>query len=285
MSDHADVIGVDPARMLPADIDATPLIELDHATVIRAGVRVLDDISMHLQLGRHAAIIGPNGCGKSTLVKLIHRELYPLARATDVPPIRLFGEARWNVADLRTRLGIVSADLQRDLIAMRTLDAEEVVLSGFWSSFGVPPHRHVEPGMRERALQSLADMDALALRQRRLDTLSTGEARRVMIARALVQQPQALLLDEPSAGLDVRARRQLLAMLSRLAARGTTLVLVTHHLEEVIPEIEQVILLKRGRLFDQGAPSAMLSSERLSALFDAPMQVHVSNDGVRTLLA
>ena len=249
MSDHADVIGVDPARMLPADIDATPLIELDHATVIRAGVRVLDDISMHLQLGRHAAIIGPNGCGKSTLVKLIHRELYPLARATDVPPIRLFGEARWNVADLRTRLGIVSADLQRDLIAMRTLDAEEVVLSGFWSSFGVPPHRHVEPGMRERALQSLADMDALALRQRRLDTLSTGEARRVMIARALAQDTDLIILDEPTSHLDMYHKAYILKLLQKLAKEThKTILFSSHEIDLAIQLCDTLIVMSENNV-------------------------------------
>lgn len=267
------------------DTETTPLIELDRARVVRDGTTVLHDISLRIPLGRHTAILGPNGCGKSSFVKLINRELYPLARGGDTPPARVFGHSRWNIAELRTRLGLVSADLHGDLAQLRGLDVEDTVLSGTWSSFGIPDHRQATDAQRERMLEALATMDALPLRHRRLATLSAGEARRVLIARALIHRPQALLLDEPTTGLDVAARHRFLQLLRSVANAGTTLVLVTHHLEEVLPEIGHVVLLREGCVFAEGDADAMLTAERLSALYGMPLRVAVSTDGFRTLVA
>lgn len=250
-----------------------PLLELDRATVVRDGSTVLHDISLRIPLGRHTAILGPNGCGKSSLVKLINRELYPLARGDAAPPARLFGHGRWNIAQLRTRLGLVSADLHGDLAQLRGLDVEDTVLSGTWGTFGLPDHRQPTPQQREHAREALAAMDALPLLHRRLATLSAGEARRVLIARALIHRPQALLLDEPTTGLDVAARHRFLHLLRGIARSGTTLVLVTHHPEEIVPEVQHVVLLREGRVFAQGSTDAMLTSARMSALFATPLRV------------
>lgn len=272
-----------PADTFPAPADPA-LIELDRARVIRDGAIVLHDVSLRIPLGRSTAILGPNGCGKSTFVKLIHRELYPIARA-DGPPARVFGLARWSVAELRTRLGIVSADLHADLARLRGLDVEDTVLSGFRGAFGVVDPNEITPAMQARARDALAAVDALALRHRPLASLSAGEARRVLIARALIHRPRALLLDEPTTGLDVAARHRFLASLRTIARAGTTLVLVTHHLEEVLPEIEHVVLLRDGRVFAEGATEAMLTSERLSALYGLPLRVLSTDTGFRTLVA
>jgi len=244
-----------------------PLIELDGASVRREGVMVLEDVSLRIELGQHTAILGANGCGKSSFVKLINRELYPLGRdSEDAPPtVRLFGQSRWHVDELRQKLGVVSADLHANLAMLNGLDVEDVVVSGFWASYGIPDHRRVEPGMLERAHAALERMKILHLRHRRLVTLSAGEARRALIARALVHEPQALLLDEPTTGLDIAARIDFLRLMRGLANAGTTLVLVTHHLEEVLPETRQVILLKQGRVFDRGAPDALLTSEKFGS--------------------
>ncbi|MBB5208879.1 ABC transporter ATP-binding protein [Chiayiivirga flava] len=260
----------------PAEDDA-PLIELDRASVVRDGVTVLHDVSLRIPLGRHTAILGPNGCGKSSFVKLINRELYPLARGDGPPPARVFGHGRWNIAQLRTRLGLVSADLHGDLAQLRGLDVEDTVLSGLWGSFGVPDHLRVTDTDRARMHAALATMDALALLHRRLATLSAGEARRVLIARALMHRPQALLLDEPTTGLDVASRHRFLQLLRTIAQAGTTLVLVTHHLEEIVPEVRHVVLLRDGRVFAQGSAEAMLTSARMSALFG--MALRVVRDG------
>lgn len=234
---------------------------------------MLHDLSLHVHAGEHTALIGPNGCGKSTLVKLITRELYPLARGNDTAAVTLFGQSRWDVTELRSRLGLVSADLHRDLAAFGAMTAEDAVVCGHFASQRLPGHRAVAPWMREAARTALQRFDAAELAHRRVATLSTGELRRVVIARALVHQPQALLLDEPTSGLDVVARERFLRALSALANDGTTLLLVTHHVEEIVPEIGRVLLLSKGRVIADGAPAAVLTDALLSIAYDAPLQV------------
>lgn len=250
-----------------------PLIELDHASVMRGQVKVLHALSLRIDAGQHSAILGPNGCGKSSFIKLITRELYPLARASGEAPVKVMGQARWQVDRLRSQLGIVTSDLSVDLADMPGLTVQDAVLSGFFASYVVPSHREVSEAMRERAREALALARALPLLHRPYAELSAGETRRVLIARALVNRPQALLLDEPSTGLDLIARQRLLETMRDLARQGITLVLVTHHIEEIVPEIERVILLRGGRIFADGGREALLTDEKLSAVFDGPVRV------------
>ncbi|RPE80922.1 ABC transporter ATP-binding protein [Vulcaniibacterium tengchongense] len=269
-----------PAPGDAAPAAAAPLIELDRATVLRGEVRALHELSLRIGLGQHTAILGANGSGKSTFVKLITRELYPLAREGETP-VRVLGQGLWDVARLRSQLGIVSGDLGLDLRQMAGLDAESAVLTGFFASLAL--EQVADAGMRERARAALAQVDALALRGRRYAELSTGEARRVLVARALVHRPRALLLDEPTAGLDPVARRRLLRTLGGLARQGITLLLVTHHIEEIVPEIGRVVLLRAGRVLADGAPEAVLTAELLGAAYGG--RVDVRREGGRYALA
>lgn len=250
-----------------------PLIELDRACVIRGQVRVLHDLSLRIEQGQHTALLGPNGCGKSSFIKLITRELYPLAHGDGTVAVRVLGQNRWQVDRLRSQLGIVTGDLSSNLSDMPGLTVEEAVLTGFFASFVVPAFREVSPEMRERARGTLAMTGALPLLQRGYAELSAGETRRVLIARALVNRPQALLLDEPSTGLDLIAREQLIATMRELARQGITLVLVTHHIEEIIPEIERVVMLRGGKILADGPRAELLRDAPLSQLFGGPIRV------------
>lgn len=250
-----------------------PLLDIDEASVMRGERAILDRLSLRVAPGQHTAILGPNGSGKSTLVKLIARQIYPLARDDGRGQVRVFGRERWNVAELRGLLGIVSPALQRDYTSDTPLQAFDAVVSGFFAARGLWLNHRVTDEMRARAHAALEQMDAGHLAGREMESLSTGEARRVLIARALVHRPRALLLDEPCAGLDLVSRRRFLESLRALARGGTTLLLVTHHIEEILPEIDRVLLLRDGRALQQGDKRAMLTDAALSAAFGMPVRV------------
>jgi len=252
-----------------------PLISLRSATLVRGGKPVLHDLAFDLRSGEHVAIVGPNGSGKSSFIRLVTRQDYPLARPDDAPAMLILGQERWDVFELRAHLGIVSADLHRDFTSGQAFGrcrGLEVVLTGFFASLGLFRHQQVTDAMRERAHAALALVDASYLAETKVDAMSTGEARRVLIARALAPDPGALLLDEPTTGLDLAARHRFLQTMARLAA-GKTLILVTHHVEEIIPEIERVILLKDGRVFMDGHKNDVLRSEHVARLFGMPIVV------------
>ncbi|WP_213948844.1 ATP-binding cassette domain-containing protein [Luteibacter sp. dw_328] len=256
--------------------DHDTLLSIDRATVLREDRRLLDALSLSIAPGQHTAILGPNGSGKSTLVKLVERRLYPIVHADGSPVVRVFGRDRWSVAELRSLLGVVSSDLRREFEASNE-QALNAVLSGFFASMTLCLDHIVDEAMRHRAAEALARVGAVHLAERDVSTLSTGEARRVLIARALVHRPRALLLDEPCAGLDPGTRRRFLDLLSELAREGTTLLLVTHHVEEIVPEIGHVVMLREGRLFDQGPKERLLADDRLSELFGWEMEVERGN--------
>jgi iron complex transport system ATP-binding protein len=269
----------------------TPLLELNDASVVLGGVRVLDRLTLTIHVGEHTAILGPNGAGKSTFIKLLTLQLYPAVddtgskpvsrddqgpRQPAAPPIRVFGQDRWDVFQLRSRLGIVSADLHDRFVhgnSNGVLTGLDAVVSGYFATQGVFAHQRVTEAMRRQAMDALDRVEAGSLARATLDTMSTGEARRVLIARALVHQPVALVLDEPTRGLDLVARHHFMERVRAVARQGTTILLVTHHVDEIVPEIERVILLRRGRVAADGAKSAVLTTTGLSHAFDAPVTV------------
>jgi iron complex transport system ATP-binding protein len=257
--------------------ESPPVLELRNATVVRNGAAILDAVTLTVRVGEHTAILGPNGAGKTTLINLLTLDAYPLAPANgQPPPVRVFGQSRWNVFDLRSQLGIVTADLHQRFVAGNCagkISAEDAVVSGFFATQGFLRGRTVTPAMRDAAARALADVEAAHLQEKMLDEMSTGEARRVLIARSLVSRPQALILDEPTAALDLVARRRFLDVVGRIARQGTTIVLVTHHVEEIIPEIEHVVLLQDGRVAADGGKAAVLTDEHLTAVFGAPVSV------------
>jgi iron complex transport system ATP-binding protein len=335
-----------------------PLLELHNASVILGGTRVLDRLTLTIQVGEHTAILGPNGAGKSTFIKLLTLQQYPaveeaeregagsteredadsperegagfpdregagspdgegadsteregagspdregadsteredadsteregadsterdgFSRAIDAaPPIRVFGKDRWDVFQLRSQLGIVSADLHDRFVhgnSNGVLTGLDAVVSGFFATYGVFAHQRVTEAMRRQAMAALARVDAERLARATLDTMSTGEARRVLIARALVHHPSALVLDEPTRGLDLVSRHHFMEGVRTVARQGTTILLVTHHVEEIIPEITRVILLRRGTVATDGAKADVLTREHLSHAFGAGLTV------------
>src|ERR687895_1123925 len=253
-----------------------PVLELVNATVVKDERRVLDGLTLTIAADEHTAILGPNGAGKSALVRVLTHEDRPLARDAGPPPVRVFGSDNWDVFDLRSQLGIVSSDLHHRFVFGNNegrVMAEAAVLSGFFATQGILRYGSVTADMRRRAAEALERMGVSHLGHRRLDEMSSGEARRVLLARALVTSPRALILDEPTTGLDLVARHAFMERVRQIAREGTTLVLITHHIEEIVPEIERVILLKQGRILASGPKRSILTAERLSGIFDGPVSI------------
>ena len=168
-------------------------------------------------------------------------------------------------------LGIVSNDLMST--CTRDITGLEVVLSGFFSSIGIQPYHPVTPALLNQAHEVLSLLDVPHLAERWMTEMSSGEARRVLIARAMVHHPLALLLDEPSNSLDVHATLELRALLRKLAQSGTGILVVTHHLSDIIPEIGRVILLKDGGIFADGKKIELLTTQSLGEVFGLPVEL------------
>jgi iron complex transport system ATP-binding protein len=238
-------------------------------SVARGDNVVLHNISLRIANGEHLAILGPNGCGKSTLIKTLTCQCYPIV--TPTTELRLLGHERWDVSQLRTHLGVVSAELPGERTPVtRGLDA---VVAGFFSASTLWPNLHVEPAMRERAHEALVLMQATHLESKLVGQMSAGEQRRIMIARALVHQPQMLLFDEPSNALDLAAQRELRAALRRVAQQGTGILMVTHHIADIFPEIERVIMMRQGRIFADAPKRELLTPEKLRDLFGVEVRL------------
>lgn len=256
-----------------------PILELRDASVVKGERRVLDGLRLTIREGEHTAILGPNGAGKSVLVSLLTHYERALVPADGTPAVRVFGEDRWNVSELRAQLGIVSADLHQRFVAGNSegsITGEAAVLSAFLVSHGILRYGVVTDDMRSRAAEALDAVGATHLARRTLDQMSSGEARRVMLARVLATSPRALVLDEPTTGLDLGTRHAFMEQVRGIVRNGTTLVLITHHSEEIVPEIDRVILLQDGRIVADGAKPVMLTGERLSTLFGLPITVEVA---------
>ena len=230
---------------------------------------VLDGISLRVQLNEHVALLGPNGCGKSTLIKTITRECYPVAR--EGSSMTILGQTNWNVFELRSLLGIVS----NDLMASCTSGASgmDVVLSGFFSSTRIFPNHAVDRAQRGLAESALEQLGIAHLGRRAVREMSSGEAKRVLIARALVHKPRALLFDEPCNSLDIAAQRGLREAMRALANAGTGIILVTHELADIVPEIERVVLMANGSIVADGGKRDVLQEKPLSGLFGVKVRL------------
>jgi iron complex transport system ATP-binding protein len=238
-------------------------LKMQHVNVARGDAVVLHDINLLIATGEHVAILGPNGCGKSTLIKTITCECYPIVASET--SLRLLGRDRWDVSQLRQHLGVVEAHLPGERTGVtRGIDA---VVAGFFSASTLWPNLHVTAEMRTRAHAALERMQATHLEEKLVGQMSAGEQRRIMIARALVHEPDMLLLDEPSNALDLAAQRELREALRLVAQQGTGIVMVTHHLADILPEMTRVIMMRSGRIFADGAKEELITEEKIRELF------------------
>jgi iron complex transport system ATP-binding protein len=248
----------------------TPLLQFKNLTIIKGDhKKILDGITVTIHEGENVVILGPNGAGKSSFIKTITREHYPILEDKQTS-FKIWGQESWDVFDLRNRLGIVTANLQH--IHTREISGMDIVLSGFFSSIGLW-HQVVTGRMKRKVLEVLEFLEIAHLRERKMTEMSSGEARRFLIARALVHKPKALILDEPTNSLDLHALHIFRNTLRKIAMLGTSIILVTQNLQDIIPEINRVILMKRGRFVLDGPKDTVLTSKNISNLFDIPVEI------------
>ena len=247
------------------------IIHFEHVNVAYDEQDVLHDIHLSIKEGQHTVILGGNGSGKSTLLKLFSNDLYP--RFNETTTKEVFGKKVWDIWELKKHLGIITNDLHYQFSERAPdLNAFEVILSGFYSSFHIYEHQEFSPLHVNKVEEVLDFLGIRHLRHKRISEMSTGELRKCIIARSLVHEPKAMILDEPTVGLDIKAQLNFIEMIRKIAAHRT-IILVTHHLEEIFEEISHVVLIKEGRILAQGAKEALLSDAHLSEVFDLPLHV------------
>lgn len=253
-----------------------PLVEIRNATIWRGSTCVFENLDLVIEQHERVAIVGPNGSGKTTLLKAINRELYPVADPRSV--FRILGRDSWNVWELRKHVGIVSQDLQQRYT--QTTTALEVVVSGFHASIGIhgTVADRVDSSQVEAARRTLEELGIGALARTPLKHMSTGQQRRCILARALVHNPRTLILDEPTAGLDFAGSFDYLDRVRQLAGAGRNIIVVTHHLNEIPPEIDRIVLLHDGCIAADGRKQEVLTDKILGDVYETPIRV-VEIDG------
>lgn len=246
--------------------------EVRNANVWRGETLALRDFSLELRQGESVAVLGPNGAGKSTLLGLLTGELR--AEARPETSCRLFGDDLWALWDIRARIGVIMPE------DVRHFDDDEpgidAVRSSFRGAFGRTRDMRFSNKETNASLAAMKRMEVARLADREFGRLSSGEQRRILVARALVHDPPVIVLDEPSTALDFAAAIRLGGALRELPASGHTLVWVTHHPGEIPPEVERAVLLKDGRLFADGPKRRVLTSEKLSELYRVGLTVRWS---------
>lgn len=250
-------------------MNSRPLAELIDIHLQRGETRVFEGLSLRLDFGESTAILGPNGAGKTSLLKLFASELHPLVREGSC--MRLMDMERWNVWDLRRHLGLLSQDLQNDYDP--DIPGLDIVLSGLYSSIGTYAHQLFSKAAITRARKLIRELGIEGLEGKRYGHMSTGQQRRFLLARALIHNPEALILDEPTTGLDLEATIHYLQLMRNLIRKGKTLILVTHHLHEIPPEIGRVVLLEQGRIVADGSKQEVLTSAIVSDLYEVPIRL------------
>ena len=257
---------------------AQELLRLHNAQVRRDGNIILDVDDFVIQEGERVVVLGPNGSGKSTLVKLLTREMMPLWR--EEPPVLFRGNPRAELRLIQRTVGVVSTSFADQFTGNRRV--LEVALGGYFGTIGVPYHITPTPEQIEGARAALREVGIEHLADRTLSTLSTGQARRALVARALINAPDVLVFDEPCIGLDPEAIWNLRQTFSALANNGHTLLMVTHDVADIMPEFDRVVFLKDAHIVADAPKEELLTTQNLRDLFGVPVTL-VRDQGRYTL--
>lgn len=250
------------------------LLRLHDAKVKMDGRVILDVDDFVINQGERIVVLGPNGSGKSTLVKLLTKEIEPVWRET--PPVLFMGQPDPSEETLIETVGLVSTDVQERMMVHRTVF--DIVLGGFFGSVGVPFHIGASDEQVEQACKAIREIGIPSLSERDMLTLSTGQARRALIARALINGPALLIFDEPTSGLDPEGAWNMRQSLSALAKAGHTILVITHNVSDIMPEFDRVVMLQDAHIVADGPKEEVLTTQKLRHLFGVPITL-VETDG------
>lgn len=258
-------------------------LELRDVSVVRGGKYILRSIDLDISKGENVAVIGPNGSGKTTLIKLLRGEIHPYYDEEHLATMRIFGMERWNLFDLRSRMGVVSMDLQS--MFRSDTRVHEVICSGFFNSLDVFRNHTVTDDMVRAVYEAALMMGIEDILDRPIENLSLGEMRRALIARAMVTKPDLLVLDEPMTGLDIVMKSKFRSMFDILIERGVSIVMITHELTDIPASVRRVVMVKDGRIFADGDKGELLTDSKVSELYGESIKVESQNGIYRMRLA
>lgn len=254
-------------------VETENVIEIHHASWKRQGKAVLSNVNWQIKKGEHWAILGLNGSGKTTLLNMINGYIWPSTGNVTVLNEE-FGKT--DIRELRKYIGWVSSSLQERI--KQTAVAEDIVVSGKHSSIGL--YEETTDEDYEKAKHLLEQLGCKHLIGRMYQTCSQGEKQKILIARGLMGSPEVLILDEPTNGLDFISREELLKTIQEMANQenAPTIIFVTHHIEEILPVFSHTLLLKEGTVFSKGKTEDVLTTEKLTAFFDLPVEIDWRNN-------
>lgn len=256
-----------------------PLLDIRNVSVRRQTfgevVTLFEGLNLSIEQGENVAIIGANGSGKSSLLALLQGQLRPLAQSGS--SIRIMGKKAINIWEFRRYIGLVSPQLQQSY--RPDVRGEDVLLSGYYSSIGLWAHQKYTEEQYIRVKHIAQQLEIEPLLRRYYCQMSTGEQRRFLLGRALIHNPQTLIFDEPTSGLDIKAKYHYLSWIRWLLRQGNSMILVTHHLEEIPAEITRVILMSEGRIVADGEKSDIITTDNLSVAYGIPVTVHLNENG------
>lgn len=256
-------------------ISTNTIIDFENIYVSYGNLPVLKNVNLKIKHGEHWAILGANGSGKTTLIKLISNDLYPHAKYPYKKQI--LENANWNIFDLKKHLGIITNDLHNYYESHGYfVTAYEVILSGFYSSIGVYDHQTFSKEQYQKVYEILDFLELSNIKTKKVNQMSTGELRRCIIGRALIHEPKALILDEPTVGLDIKAQNTFIKFIQKLSTKSS-IILITHHIEEIFEEITHAALIHNQTIFKQGKKESILTSENLSEIFDINIDLQKEN--------
>lgn len=242
------------------------IIELDSLCLQRDQRTILSGVSLGIKEGEQWVILGRNGSGKTTLLEMLTGYMFPTSGVVNVLGNR-FGEC--DVREVRKRIGYISQSLVEKLALADPV--WEVVATGEYAFLRF--YQEIDPAVKEKALQLLEQVGLGVTAEQPFGTLSQGERKKVLLARALMSSPEVLILDEPCSGLDLHEREKLLTQIEALSARKITVIYVTHHMEEIMPMFTHVALLHEGRLLHAGQKEQVLQGSVLSEAYELPLEV------------